>query len=290
MIKPGRSGVFLPRPISAALWKPRSPGGEDSAGGPPSAGRLSFFILRRGRGTEELAGMAAGEEAELSGPLGNRWEDFLPPPGGNPPRETAGEPSSKAGPPSKPRPPGKAGPASIAGGEEKPAALVGGGIGAAPLLSLPVQREGYFDFYGGFRRDFKNRGERRAFLGTVETGARKVIIAVEEPPGNGGAGSGGAEDGGPPGKAGLVRRGRIPDFLDPADYGAVCACGPEGMLRAVAERCRRAGVPCYVSLERRMACGVGACLGCSIAGAGGNRRCCVDGPIFPAAEVFFDQG
>jgi NAD(P)H-flavin reductase len=59
------------------------------------------------------------------------------------------------------------------------------------------------------------------------------------------------------------------------------------MLRAAAARCREAPVPCRVSLERRMACGVGACLGCTVAAAGGSRRCCADGPIFKAEELAF---
>jgi len=57
------------------------------------------------------------------------------------------------------------------------------------------------------------------------------------------------------------------------------------MLKVVAEKCAAAAVPCYVSLERRMACGVGACLGCTVSTAKGNRRCCADGPIFPAKEL-----
>jgi NAD(P)H-flavin reductase len=83
--------------------------------------------------------------------------------------------------------------------------------------------------------------------------------------------------------------GRIPEFLDPSGYAAVYACGPEPMLRAVAVSAKQAGVPCFVSLERHMACGVGACLGCTVRTARGNRRCCADGPIFNAEEVFFDE-
>jgi NAD(P)H-flavin reductase len=61
------------------------------------------------------------------------------------------------------------------------------------------------------------------------------------------------------------------------------------MLKALAARCRAAAVPCYVSVERRMACGVGACLGCTVETSGGNKRCCADGPIFPAEEIYFDN-
>ncbi|MDR3248072.1 MAG: dihydroorotate dehydrogenase, partial [Treponema sp.] len=76
-------------------------------------------------------------------------------------------------------------------------------------------------------------------------------------------------------------------FVDYQDYAAVFACGPTPMLKAVAEKSKAAGVPCFISMEARMACGAGACLGCTIATTGGNRRCCADGPIFPAEEVLF---
>jgi NAD(P)H-flavin reductase len=61
------------------------------------------------------------------------------------------------------------------------------------------------------------------------------------------------------------------------------------MLKAVVSKCKAAGVPCFVSMERRMACGVGACLGCTVRTVNGNRRCCADGPIFKADEGIFDE-
>lgn len=74
------------------------------------------------------------------------------------------------------------------------------------------------------------------------------------------------------------------DFSLPALY---CACGPTPMLRA-AQRCaKESGARLLLSLETRMACGVGACLGCSCATIKGNRRVCKDGPVFPAEEVLF---
>jgi dihydroorotate dehydrogenase electron transfer subunit len=67
------------------------------------------------------------------------------------------------------------------------------------------------------------------------------------------------------------------------------ACGPDGMLRAVAERAAAAGCKAWVSLERRMGCGVGACLSCvvRVRGEGGERwaRVCRDGPVFEGSEV-----
>jgi NAD(P)H-flavin reductase len=155
-------------------------------------------------------------------------------------------------------------------------ALAGGGIGIAPLTALlaEVRRSGAqtgpeyrFDFYAGFRTAFKAIREQAGLSEPDFLGAETVIIATED----------GSEG----------KKGRVPVFLDPSPYSAVCACGPEPMLAAIAASCRAAGIPCYLSLERRMACGVGACLGCTVETVRGNKRCCADGPIFPAEELLF---
>ena len=220
MVKPKRSAVFLGRPISMALRE------NDT---------VKFLIARRGRGSLELASMRPGEEAELIGPLGNAWADFLP--------------VEKNG---------------------KPIALIGGGIGIAPLHALLCEDSGFkFDLYAGFRTGFKNMDEQQSLFGAASSKAENIILSTED------------------GKTG--KKGLIPDYLEPEKYAAVCACGPEPMLKAVAARCSVFGVPCFVSLERRMACGVGACLGCTVQTVNGNRRCCADGPIFNADEVIFDE-
>ncbi len=64
----------------------------------------------------------------------------------------------------------------------------------------------------------------------------------------------------------------------------VIACGPEPMLAAVARR-HRANPAAYVSLETRLGCGFGACLGCTIPTPAGLRRVCTDGPLFACSEV-----
>jgi len=66
------------------------------------------------------------------------------------------------------------------------------------------------------------------------------------------------------------------------------ACGPTPMLKKVKEIAERVGTECYLSMDRRMACGVGACLGCTVKTVKGYKRCCVEGPIFNAQEVIFD--
>jgi len=256
MIKPKQSSVFLGRPISVARWEPaatdqdfirrkaqgkKTPYQRYLTGKYLESDTVSFLIARRGQGTRELAAMHTGDEAELIGPLGNAWADFLP---------------------------------LAKDGDKKPIALIGGGIGIAPLNALLLETilretsEYRFDLYAGFRTGFKNDEEKFALLGACIE-ANKIVIATED-----------GTDG---------HKGLIPDFLEPEHYAAVCACGPEPMLKAVAAKCKAAGVPCFISMERRMACGVGACLGCTVKTVSGNRRCCADGPIFKADEVIFDE-
>jgi dihydroorotate dehydrogenase electron transfer subunit len=66
----------------------------------------------------------------------------------------------------------------------------------------------------------------------------------------------------------------------------IYACGPHPMLAAVNKIAAEHSIPCYVSMEERMACGLGACMGCSIPmKAGGYKRACKEGPVFDAREI-----
>lgn len=72
-------------------------------------------------------------------------------------------------------------------------------------------------------------------------------------------------------------------------FDVVYTCGPEVMQRSIVTQAREAGVPCQVSLERLMACGIGACLSCVVTTTEGRKRACVDGPVFDAGEVCWDD-
>lgn len=61
----------------------------------------------------------------------------------------------------------------------------------------------------------------------------------------------------------------------------VCACGPEKMMKALAELCQKKSIPCQLSLERYMKCGTGICGSCMV----GDKMVCKDGPVFSAAEA-----
>ena len=74
------------------------------------------------------------------------------------------------------------------------------------------------------------------------------------------------------------------------DIQAVLACGPKIMLQTVYAAAQRHGVPCQVSMEERMGCGIGACLVCACKTSdGAYRHVCKDGPVFDAREVNWDE-
>jgi len=153
--------------------------------------------------------------------------------------------------------------------------VVGGGIGAAPLFFL-LQELAAANvaprvkvLLGAKTAEQLLAVELAAALGF------KVQIATDD-------GSAGLH--GP--VTGLLEK----ELKQPAEF--VYACGPAPMLKAVCLLLDRAGVPGEVSLEERMACGVGACLSCVCptredGGEENYRRVCVDGPVFNAAEVIW---
>lgn len=103
-----------------------------------------------------------------------------------------------------------------------------------------------------------------------------------------------ATDDGSLGHAGLVTDLLRDELLGEGDCTVYC-CGPHGMMQAVAAVCREFQVPCQVSLEEYMACGIGICVGCAVELEGEDEisssdytrygRVCVDGPVFDAQKV-----
>lgn len=77
----------------------------------------------------------------------------------------------------------------------------------------------------------------------------------------------------------------LPQLLDSGKYDCVYVCGPVPMMKAVAEVAAEKNIKCQVSLEKYMACGLGACLSCSCSGIGKRLKVCTDGPVFWAEEV-----
>jgi dihydroorotate dehydrogenase electron transfer subunit len=102
------------------------------------------------------------------------------------------------------------------------------------------------------------------------------------------------------GEAGV--RGTVTELLENevSDNSTVYACGPKGMLKEVARITSKRGVPCFVSLDKIMACGMGACMGCAVKVSGKKsqnithrlstyKMVCKDGPIFDAGEIVWKE-
>ena len=79
----------------------------------------------------------------------------------------------------------------------------------------------------------------------------------------------------------LGARGLVPDALAMTEYTYLYACGPLPMLAAID---RRAATDAQLSLEARMGCGFGACMGCTVETVRGPKRVCRDGPVFHRGE------
>lgn len=77
----------------------------------------------------------------------------------------------------------------------------------------------------------------------------------------------------------------ITDIFQPGKYNEVLCCGPEPMMMKVVDMCRNESVPVYVSMDRRMGCGIGACLVCTCKTKQGNKRTCCDGPVFSGDDL-----
>lgn len=148
------------------------------------------------------------------------------------------------------------------------ALLVGGGYGVAPLHFLAKRlRSRAVLFVGGRTKDDLLALDEFAALG-IET-----RVATND-------GSAGEK-----GFVTLPLDSEINRLREKGESFELFTCGPDGLLKAVSERAVALGVPGWISVDRHMICGVGACFACIQRTVAGNRRCCVDGPVFPAKEL-----
>lgn len=144
--------------------------------------------------------------------------------------------------------------------------LIGGGIGVPPMLELAKQLDGEKMIVVGYKDELFLAEELR------EHGA--LFVATED------------------GSAGT--KGNVLDAIRENQLNAavIYACGPTPMLRAVKAYAKEHDIVCYISMEERMACGIGACLACTCNTREkdshsnvNNKRICKDGPVFLASEV-----
>ena len=143
-------------------------------------------------------------------------------------------------------------------------AVVGGGIGTAPMYQVTRELAAAGvkpDVFFGFRDTPYCMEEYRSIANVVKVSTDTGAVGFH---------------------------GFVTQLYDPADYDAVLICGPTVMMKNAARICAEKGTPCFVSLEKKMACGIGACLGCTCETKGGEgKSVCKNGPVFDATEVFF---
>ncbi len=173
--------------------------------------------------------------------------------------------------------------------------LVAGGIGVAPLYFLAERLAGYTHWKaekGSKRQSIindssinKNQLDILVLLG-AET--KEKILCLEDFKNLNVKIEIATEDGSESFK-GLVSDLFFQLLSKESQVNLVCACGPALMLKRIAELNYRYKIPCQVSLEQRMGCGIGACLGCTIKGQTGYLRVCRNGPVFEADEIQWNE-
>ena len=186
---------------------------------------LIFLYAVVGEGTKEFSTLRENEEIELTGPLGNGFDTD----------KNYGK-----------------------------VALVGGGIGIAPMLQLAKdlkeKKNISMDLYAGFRDEVFLLDEFKDYVNEINISTNT-------------------------GRHG--HKGFVTEILEPQKYDTVLCCGPEVMMKSVVNMCKEKNVAVYISMERHMACGVGACLVCTCKTKEGNKRTCKDGPIFDGNYIEF---
>ena len=187
----------------------------------PDGVALDFLLEAVGPGTERLSELRPDDDLALLGPLG---VGFRPPAEGTRPL------------------------------------LVGGGIGAAPLLCW--QEELASPASPSLLLGF--RGAAHAQAAALFAGQPQVVT-----------------DDGSVGRQALVTE-LLAAELDSDPRATVYACGPPQMLEAVRALCSERGVAAQLAMESGMACGFGACFGCVVPTTDGYVRLCVDGPVIDA--------
>jgi dihydroorotate dehydrogenase electron transfer subunit len=142
-------------------------------------------------------------------------------------------------------------------------AVVAGGIGIAPMMQLVKELSSScdVDLYAGFRSEVYGIEDMKGYV-------KGVFISTED------------------GSTGT--KGYVTELLEVEKYDMVLCCGPEVMMMKVAAQCSEKDIPVLLSMEKHMACGVGACLVCTCKTKYGNKRSCKEGPVFWGKDLVIE--
>lgn len=147
--------------------------------------------------------------------------------------------------------------------KDKKVLLIGGGIGTPPLLEL--------------KKQLKENNDITLLVGLnnvnedIYQGYRPITCTID---------------------GSLGYQGNVLEYLqnNELDYDYVYMCGPVPMLKSLQEYFLQNNIPGELSIESRMGCGYGACMGCSCkTKTGASKRVCVEGPVFKIGELDFDE-
>ena len=149
---------------------------------------------------------------------------------------------------------------------EGKALIIGAGIGVAPVANFAsTLPDNSYDFYASFKS---------GAYGLEHVHAENLVITTDD---------------GSVGIKGILPVALTKEAVEKAGYKVIYACGPTPALVYVKKLAAELGIQCWISMEHRMLCGLGACLGCTIETTEGLRRCCKDGPVFDAKIIKFEE-
>ena len=215
-------------------------------------GRLELLYKTVGRGTAALNAVAPGDEVHVMGPLGHGF-----------PLKCDGS-----------------------------ALLVGGGFGVAPLYFLArrllaARQSPNPPIPQSNNQTLKQSSDLLLFVGGRTSADLLALDRFEAL----GVEVRAATNDGSAGVKGLVTDPLDDELIALRAAGRkfeIFACGPDPMLKAVAMRATGTGMKGWISMDRHMVCGVGACYACIQKTVRGNSRCCIEGPVFSAADLVWE--
>ena len=210
--------------------------------------KLTLIYRLAGKGTKELAELKAGSFLSVEGPLGHGFKL---------PVDSQAHICDENG----------CGMRTVDAGLSL---VIGGGVGIAPIIytarklaeagKKPVVLLGTRNASEGFWTEYFKDFAEEIFVTTDDGSAGMKGFAIDA----------------------------IPEIMKKHDIKHILVCGPTIMMEGIAKKAINDGIDCQVSLEKRMACGIGVCLGCTFEGKKSKKRwkICGDGPVFAAEEVF----